>query len=598
MNILDHHNGLFYMLDDINRYSNGQLLYTLRKSNVGNKLENGYWFLGDQKSIAVSFWTGVSRKSYLPNIGLIIEDSGLIFLEITTDENEGPKYSFIMDKIIPLLELPEKQEYQGEYKFRHRLGPIDLLKEVIDRFLTDQKLIIDDAIMDFHSQYFTKKDNDRDKIDFINRVEFNKNYHRIVKYFEHRKAQKQYELAEGLDEKKGTYLHSFGVRNFGNLANAEIDTLPFKNRWVFLTGENGSGKTMLLKAIALVLGRGKIPSDLFNDKREESFFGYELLKKENEINKHTRLGNDKGSIYARTPIVQGFAAYGAFRLTQAKQYSVAGKKPTEVQLSKNGRLDSLFSKIPKGLIDLPSTLKDWTKNTQLFQQFMDREYFIIKVLTAIVPGLIDIHFNKKSKGVSADYFIQFDEDDHVKRLSYDKLSSGTKSILLFVSDIIIRFYDQQPKVEDPSKFKGVVLIDEIDLHLHPKAQKDLIINLSSVFPGIQFIVTTHSPIPLLGAPSNSALFRINRMNTDNVIERLDYIESNIGKLMPNHILTSDLFDFQSLTSIQNKDRLDVFTGDTMSEFVEFEKLKDENDILDPDNRAFIEKLKSKFSEKD
>jgi len=62
-----------------------------------------------------------------------------------------------------------------------------------------------------------------------------------------------------------------------------------------------------------------------------------------------------------------------------------------------------------------------------------------------------------------------------------------------VSDIAMRLHIANPKLENPLEGHGVVLIDEIEQHLHPSWQRTIIPNLRRTFPNIQFILTTHSP---------------------------------------------------------------------------------------------------------
>lgn len=74
------------------------------------------------------------------------------------------------------------------------------------------------------------------------------------------------------------------------------------------------------------------------------------------------------------------------------------------------------------------------------------------------------------------------------------LSDGEKSLITIVTDIAQRLVSLNPKASDPVKSgNGVVLLDEIDLHLHPSWQREIAIKLPLVFPGLQFIATTHSP---------------------------------------------------------------------------------------------------------
>jgi len=81
-----------------------------------------------------------------------------------------------------------------------------------------------------------------------------------------------------------------------------------------------------------------------------------------------------------------------------------------------------------------------------------------------------------------------------EELVVNQLSDGEKNLLAMVGDLARRLAIANP---DPSKNalegKGIILIDEIELHLHPKWQRDIIPRLTSTFPNCQFIVTTHSP---------------------------------------------------------------------------------------------------------
>lgn len=75
-----------------------------------------------------------------------------------------------------------------------------------------------------------------------------------------------------------------------------------------------------------------------------------------------------------------------------------------------------------------------------------------------------------------------------------QLSDGERSIIAMVFDITRRLILLNDRMDDPvKKGKGIVLIDEIDLHLHPQWQRTIVVDLPRVFPGIQFIATTHSP---------------------------------------------------------------------------------------------------------
>ena len=79
-------------------------------------------------------------------------------------------------------------------------------------------------------------------------------------------------------------------------------------------------------------------------------------------------------------------------------------------------------------------------------------------------------------------------------LDVDQLSDGERGVVALVFDIARRLSQANPTLDDPlSEGHAVVLIDEIDLHLHPKWQRQIVHKLTTTFPRCQFIATTHSP---------------------------------------------------------------------------------------------------------
>lgn len=88
-----------------------------------------------------------------------------------------------------------------------------------------------------------------------------------------------------------------------------------------------------------------------------------------------------------------------------------------------------------------------------------------------------------------------------KKLDVGQLSQGEKSLMSLVGDIARRLAMMNPALENPLEGEGVVLIDEIDMHLHPTWQRSVIGNLNKTFPNCQFILTTHSPIVISETPN-------------------------------------------------------------------------------------------------
>jgi predicted ATP-binding protein involved in virulence len=80
-----------------------------------------------------------------------------------------------------------------------------------------------------------------------------------------------------------------------------------------------------------------------------------------------------------------------------------------------------------------------------------------------------------------------------KRLTVNQLSDGEKCMMAMVGDLARRLAIINPICDNPLDGEGIILIDEIDLHLHPKWQRMIIIKLREVFPNCQFLLSTHSP---------------------------------------------------------------------------------------------------------
>jgi predicted ATP-binding protein involved in virulence len=80
-----------------------------------------------------------------------------------------------------------------------------------------------------------------------------------------------------------------------------------------------------------------------------------------------------------------------------------------------------------------------------------------------------------------------------ERLTVNQLSDGEKCLMALVGDLARRLAIANPERENPLEGEGIVLVDEIDLHLHPLWQRMVVPNLLSVFTNCQFLITTHSP---------------------------------------------------------------------------------------------------------
>ena len=163
---------------------------------------------------------------------------------------------------------------------------------------------------------------------------------------------------------------------------------------------------------------------------------------------------------------------------------------------------------------------------------------VIQVLIKVLPGVDEIRLTQPSEELPTPG-VQF-------RTPYGwvalrQLGFGYRTMIAWIVDLASRMVERYPDSLDPLAEPAVVLVDEIDLHLHPKWQRDLIGFLTDRFPNTQFIATAHSPLIVQAAgDANIALLK---REGDHVV-----IENNPESIRGwriDQILTSDLFGLET-----------------------------------------------------
>lgn len=120
---------------------------------------------------------------------------------------------------------------------------------------------------------------------------------------------------------------------------------------------------------------------------------------------------------------------------------------------------------------------------------------IRQALRRILPGCSHLHTEMDAVNLSIRFLITFKkEGGREEVLSLDQLSDGYRMMLALVMNLARRMLQANPQRDKKAiESEAIVLIDEVDLHLHPKWQQRVLIDLMAIFPNTQFIVTTHSP---------------------------------------------------------------------------------------------------------
>ena len=100
------------------------------------------------------------------------------------------------------------------------------------------------------------------------------------------------------------------------------------------------------------------------------------------------------------------------------------------------------------------------------------------------------------------------------RLEINQLSDGEKCTLAMIGDLARRLSLANPYLDNPLEGEGIVFIDEVELHLHPAWQREIIGRLEKIFPKLQFIISTHSP-QVVGELNSAKVYVINEMKEKN-----------------------------------------------------------------------------------
>ncbi len=368
-------------------------------------------------------------------------------------------------------------------------------------------------------------------------------------------------------------LKSFSIKKFIGIKDVEIKNLKPENRWIFLTGENGFGKTSVLQALALGL-RG-VESFTFN------------LEKENPDCRIEITLNNSTKSTIKKAIKKRVLAYGSSRLMLlGKDHAVSPKSPVQSLFQNNVALSNIEEKFA-----------DWHIKRNENDLLRERYEQAQEAFSMLLPRL-QIVPNEETNEIT---YIELPNDENSEEaqstgyapVQFHQLAAGYKTILVVVGDMLIRLYEEQKDVTLTSDLSGIVLIDELELHLHPKWQKALPSLLSEIFPQVQFIVSTHSPIPLLGAPENSVFLKVNRTKEEGItLQRLEDAEEDISNWLPNIILSSPLFGLTEIYPTSHKKEERIRTEDSYDEKVESDERRKRIDefFSSPENREKVRNL--------
>ena len=159
-----------------------------------------------------------------------------------------------------------------------------------------------------------------------------------------------------------------------------------------------------------------------------------------------------------------------------------------------------------------------------------------------------------------------------RKIPAENLSDGEKTIIALISDIAMRMIVANPKMNNPLESDAIILIDELDLHLHPDWQSSIAKKLPSIFKKAQFIISSHSPSVMSVAKN---LYKIDGKN--NTFEKID----NAYGRSPADIL-SQLLNIHREPEIAKRFRA-MYTAIDNGNFQTAQQIVDELNVMIPED---------------
>lgn len=328
-----------------------------------------------------------------------------------------------------------------------------------------------------------------------------------------------------------------------NFRNMKVQRIAFeKKKFVVLIGDNGSGKTTILEAITkafvpvlrTINAEAMRSNDLSNNDVRLGSNGV-AVKIGITLNDEKYIWTNRRRLSSQIPFEEGIEANEQGDLKRLKNVYAQCVEQRKLPLVLYYGTDRIIREIPqRGHIKnfaVMDALRNCFDNKDYFRDFYDwfkteedielrelrnnKDYnnnrfnSVRKAIEMMIRG----YSNLRIELAPARMILTSAQGDD---LQIDQLSGGYKAVLSVVADIAKRLTIANPDSENPLEEEAVILIDELDLHLHPKWQKSIVGDLKRTFPNCQFIISTHSPF-IIQSLSAEELFDISEMKYANEI---------------------------------------------------------------------------------
>ena len=308
-----------------------------------------------------------------------------------------------------------------------------------------------------------------------------------------------------------------GIENFRAIERLDLELDP---ALTVFHGDNAHGKTSILDAIAVGLGR--IPTRL----PDVSGIGFRKTDRRGSHSLRVMLtvsdGNgreikwDRGVGRLGPTVVEAGLKEAIDRIVIADR---TGDKPLDLPIIANYDANRAAFDAPRrrrsfktefrryaaleGALSARTNFREFFKwfyakeNEELREQKARRDFdFRLKDLNAVRQAIASMVRGVSSPRIELGplrFVVSVESRRKAENLTLNQLSGGWRIMLALAADLAWRMAQGNPHLDDPLASEAIVLIDEIELHLHPSWQQRVLPDLARTFPNTQFVVSTHSP---------------------------------------------------------------------------------------------------------
>jgi predicted ATP-binding protein involved in virulence len=352
------------------------------------------------------------------------------------------------------------------------------------------------------------------------------------------------------------FLKTIRLKNFKGLKDIELSFEQEDNsirKLTLLLGENGTGKSTLLKALALIMLGSEAISDVVlepdlwinNDSKYCELTAVVETKEgdERKISLKFNRGDTRAHVIRQntaglrllddalehTPRNYFVVGYGASRRIN-RESTTRSSKTSEFTSLRAQSVATLFD--PAAVLN---PLETWAMDVDYTQP--NGLNIVHTVLSGLLEGITFSHINKDRRE------LYFKTPDGIVPLQ--SLSDGFQTFAAWMGDLLYRISKIFKDYSSPLETRGLLLIDEVDLHLHPKWQRQLLSFLDNKLPNFQIVATSHSPMTAQQASAGS-LFYLSR--DDGSVE-LEQFAADPQKLQLDALATTNAFGLESVESL-------------------------------------------------